>query len=374
MKPIGFEKDRAIDILNKFDIDLIIASSPVNVFYLTGLPSLHVWKNPILYVLENQYPFYGLVKRDGSETLLSWAVFQSVDKFSWVKDIRGTISPKQSLITLVNVIKEFGLEKGKIGLERYMHRYQSEYLRAELPEVTFVDADDAILEMRLIKTDEEINRIKKSTEIAEKAIFKMVEETKEDITDNDLLQIAKKTIIEEGAEGWDHLTLGIGASDPEAPGIGTKMKVGDIARYDIGAVWGGYVSDVSRHVVLNEIPPDAKEKYDMMVQVQEFCEENIKPGVSTVQIKKDSKKFAKSLSRKGLGIITAHSIGLETEELHLFSPMGTAKMEFQENMVLDIEVWTEYKNAILIGIEDCYVIRKDGVERISKLDKGIFIK
>ncbi|MHA1696769.1 MAG: M24 family metallopeptidase [Candidatus Helarchaeota archaeon] len=374
MNPIGFRKDRASEILNKRDIDLLIATTPVNVFYLTGLPTLHVWKNPILYVLENQYPFYGLVKRDGSETLLYWAVYQSLDKFSWVKDARGIISPQQSLVILTNVIKEFGLEKGKIAVEKNMYRYQSEYLKKELPEATFIDADESLLEMRIIKTEEEIRRITKSTEIAEKAIFNMAEETREGISDNELLQIARRTIIDEGADGWDHLTLGIGQSDPEAPGIGTKMRFGDIARFDIGAVWEGYVSDVSRHVVLNEVPEDAKEKYDIMIKVQEFCEENIRPGVSTTEIKKESKKFSKSLIKRGLGVITAHSIGLETEELHFFSPMGSAKLDFQENMVLDIEIWTEYKNANLLGIEDCYVIKKDGVKRITKLNKDIIIK
>ena len=56
MEPIGFNKERTRNILEKQDIDVLIASTPVNVFYLTGLPTLHVAPNPILYVLYNQYP------------------------------------------------------------------------------------------------------------------------------------------------------------------------------------------------------------------------------------------------------------------------------------------------------------------------------
>ena len=47
---------------------------------------------------------------------------------------------------------------------------------------------------------------------------------------------------------------------------------------------------------------------------------------------------------------------------------------FEENMVLDIEVWQNFKNQGLVGIEDCYRITSNGCERLSSLDKNIFVK
>jgi hypothetical protein len=47
MEPIGFSKKKASEVLQKNNIDVLIASTPVNVFYLTGLPTLHVAPNPI---------------------------------------------------------------------------------------------------------------------------------------------------------------------------------------------------------------------------------------------------------------------------------------------------------------------------------------
>jgi len=44
------------------------------------------------------------------------------------------------------------------------------------------------------------------------------------------------------------------------------------------------------------------------------------------------------------------------------------------NMVLDIEIWQNFKNQGLIGVEDCYRITKAGCERLSSLDKNIFVK
>lgn len=374
MEPIGYNKKRANDILDKHDIDVLIAATPVNVFYTTGLPTLHVAPNPILYVLYNQFPSLSLIRRDGEECLVTWFLYNSLDKFSWVKDVEGIVSPKMAMERITEKIEAWSLSDKTIGLETLMPRYQSEYIRKKFPNAKIIDGDQAFLDMRLIKSEEEVKRIKKSTEISEKAIMEMINAVREGITDIELLQIARRTIVNEGAEGWDHLTMGIGSSDPEAPGIGTKMMPGDITRFDVGTVWQGYVSDVSREVVIGPCPEGGEELMERMIKVQEFCVENIKPGLNAKELLKSANKFFKTLVKRGKCYITGHSIGLECEEVHIFSPMRTLDINFEENMVLDIEVWQNFKNFGLVGIEDCYRITKSGCERLSRLDKDIFIK
>jgi Xaa-Pro aminopeptidase len=374
MQPIGYSKEKAQNILRKYNIDVLIASTPVNVFYTTGLPTLHVAPNPILYVLSNQFPSISLITRVGELSLITWITYRSIDKFCWVNDVSGIASPKAAMVEVSDRIEKWGLSEKTIAYESLMPVYQYESLRKKFPNANFILGDQAFLDMRLTKSEEEIKRIKESTVISEKAILAMIDGVYEGITDMELLKIARSTIIDEGAEGWDHLTLGIGSSDPEAPGIGTAMKRGDIARFDIGTIWKGYVSDVSRHVIIGEIPEGAKEILDHMIQVQEYCVNHIKPQTNIKELYDEGKKFYKSITKRGFCYITGHSIGLECEETHLFSPMKTLEMSFEENMVLDIEVWQNYKNQGLIGIEDCYRITKSGCERLSNLPKDFFIK
>jgi Xaa-Pro aminopeptidase len=260
-----------------------------------------------------------------------------------------------------------------IGLESLMPRYQSDWIRERFPHAMIVDGDRAFLDMRLVKTEEEITRIRTSTRIAEKAIMNVINAAREGITDNELLQIARRTIVDEGAEGWDHLTMGLGASDPEAPGLGYTVTRGEINRIDIGVVYKGYVSDISREFVVGQPPEGANEHMDMLIQVQEYLENNVKPGVHAKQVYKEVQRFSKSLSKTGI-YITAHSIGLECEEAHIFSPLRYLDIEFEENMVLDIEVWKTFKDFNLVGIEDCYRITPTGVERVSSLDKTIYVR
>jgi len=374
MEPIGFNKERTRKILEEHDIDVLIASTPVNVFYLTGLPTLHVAPNPILYVLYNQYPSLSLVRRDGEESLITWITYRSVNKFSWVRDIHGIGSPKGAMVSVSDKIEEWGLSNSNIGYESLMPSYQSEYLKSKFPNTTFINGDQAFLDMRLIKSEEEVKRIKKSTQISEKAILNMIDAAYEGISDVELLQIARKTIIEEGAEGWDHLTMSLGSSDPEAPGIGTTLKAGDLNRFDIGTIWKGYVSDVSRELVIGQIPDGANEIMNNLIKIQEFCEQNISPGLNMKELYVDTNKFKKSLIKRGRAFLTGHSIGLECEETHLFSPIKKLDRPFEENMVFDIEIWQNFKNQGLIGIEDCYRITSKGCEKLSSLDKKIFVK
>lgn len=376
VEPIGYDKKKASEVLDKYDIDLAIASTPVNVFYTTGIPVLHVAPNPILYVLSNQYPNLSMVRRDGQESAIVWSLYNSVDAFSWINpsEVYRVGSLEAAINTLLKKVEEWGLSEKKIGLESYMPRYQSEALRKKFPKAKFVEANNAFLDMRLVKTKEEIRRIKKSTEVTEKAIKTLIDTVELNMTDTDLLKIARRTIVEEGAWGWDHLTMSIGPSDPEAPGKGTPVTPNDIIRFDIGAVWEGYISDLSRGVVIGEVPKKAKETMNVMIQVQDYCVNNIKPGVNAKGFSEDARKYLKSITKKGFYLITGHSIGLECEEAHLFSAMGGMDIPFEENMVLDVEVWLNVVGQGLVGVEDCYRVTNSGCECLSELDKDIVVK
>jgi Xaa-Pro aminopeptidase len=376
IKPIGYSKKRAQEVLSKYNIDLLIASTPVNVFYTTGLPVTHVAPNPILYVLSNQYPNLSLVRRDGEESAIVWSLYDSVEEFSWVppSDVFRVGSLEGAIKKLLEKVEEWDLRNKTIGLESYMPRYQSEALQRKFPNATFVDGNQAFIDMRLVKTEEEVRRIKKSTEVAEKAINTCIEAVKLDMKDNELLQLARRTIVDEGAWGWDHLTMSIGSSDPEAPGLGTPVTPNDIVRFDFGAVWEGYISDVSRGVVIGEVPKKAQEAMKYMIQVQEFCADNIKPGINAKEFKEEATNYLKSLTKRGFYLITAHSIGLECEETHLFGPSSAMDVPFERNMVLDLEVWLNVRGQGLVGVEDCYRINDSGCERLSKLNKEIVVK
>ena len=368
MEPIGFNRGRATEVMNTSDLDLLIATTPVNVYYLSGLPTSHVAPNPILFALSSQYPNVAMMRREGDVTLFNWALFRSVDTFCWVDDHQGTFGQESVKSAVWSKIERWGLLGKRIGVESWAPKYILDHLAQKDPDSQIVSADQAFLYMRLVKSDEEIGLIQKATEITEKAIMACVEAAKEGMTDNDFLRLARRTMIEEGADGWDRLTLSIGDSDPEAPGIGTVAKRGDIIRFDFGAVYKGYVSDVNRHVVLGPVPDEAADLIERLIQFQEYYEQRIKPGASIKQVNEGAMAYYKTIRPEGNTWSVGHSIGLECEEAHLFGSYEVLDRPFEKNMVFEIEAWEPF-GGTLIGVEDCYVVTETGCRKVTTLDK-----
>jgi Xaa-Pro aminopeptidase len=254
-----------------------------------------------------------------------------------------------------------------------MPYYQYEQLAKDFPNAKFRVSDDVFIEMRLEKSEEEIRRIKESTRIAESAIKAMIDSVKEDVSDNELIKVAKSKIIDEGGWGVDHVTLGIGSSDPEYPGTGVRMKKADLARFDVGAIYGGYCSDVSRHASIGSPPQDIREASDFMIELQQVCVDAVKPGVKPEKAFAAAEEAHKKSGKEMPFFVTFHSIGLLTEEFHFYDPMkGVSTLPFSKNNVLDIEIWTLSSSQGLVGIEDTYMVTAKGAERISSLERKIY--
>jgi len=374
MTPIGFSKEKCLKIMQKKDIDFLIASTPENVFYTSGLPVRHSENNPILYSLRNSYPSITVVRQNGEESVIAWGVFDPA--YTWVQDYRTIFSRGEAIDALLSIIKEKESQKPNIGIEYKMPFYQFDELKKAFPDAIFTIADDIFTEMRMIKSEEEIERIKKSTLISEKSILAMLEELREGITDIELLEIAKTTVVKEGASGWDHVTLSLGDSDPEAPGTGVKMKKNHITRFDVGAFYKGYCSDISRHAVLGKAPPGVEKTVKQIVDVQQKCIDAIKPDVSALEINELAQKEFEALGEEFPFFPTCHGIGIDCEESHLFDPLYPSGQIFKEGMVFELEYWAPYEpyNNRLIGMEDCFVVTKSGCKRISTLDRLLLFK
>jgi len=353
------------------NIDVVVVTTPRNVFYTSGLPVGHAENNPILFALSNQYPTIVIIYRNGEESLITWSMYDA--SLSWIEEKQGISSQGEASSAVVSFIEKAGAEEGIIGVESLTPYYVYEKLKHSFSDATFKVADDVFLEMSLIKSEEEIRRIRESTRIAEKAIKAMIDAVAEGVSDIDFIKIAKSTVIEEGAAGFDHVTLSIGLSDPEAPGTGIKMKKGDLSRFDIGAIYKGYCSDVNRHAILGNIPSDIQEAFEATLYMQQAYVDAIKSGVSVAEVHKVAQEAYESTDWEATVFATLHSIGLQTEEFHFFDPLrGPASRNFEANMVLDVEVWTPHPECGLLGNEDTYLVTEKGCEGISTLDRKIF--
>jgi predicted dehydrogenase/Xaa-Pro aminopeptidase/putative sterol carrier protein len=369
-EPLGYNRKRAAAIMEKYNLDLLVAASPVNVYYLSGLPLLHSADNPILLALNNQYPNLAMILREGDGTLIHWDVFKSADRFSWFTDTVGIESQAEVSLALASKIRQWGLVGKRAGIESTAPKFLVDALTGEKGGMTVAAADEAFLDMRLVKTPREIEYLQKAADITELALKDTIAAVKEGVTDLELLRIAKGSLIKHGADDWDHLTMTIGDSDPEAPGTGRAVKRGEIVRLDFGGICKGYVADINQEVVVGDAPPEADKLIQGLLDFQHYFEERIKPGVNMKALSDEALAWYKKTVPNGIAFSIGHSIGLQCEDQHIFGALGQLDRSFEENMVFEIEAWEPYGGA-LIGVEDCYVVTKDGCRKMTTMPKHI---
>ena len=369
VEPIGYNQKKAAEVMRDYDLDLLIAASPVNVYYLSGLPLLHSAANPILLALNNQYPNLAMIRREGDGTVIHWDVFKSIDRFSWFHDAVGIESQADVGRALFSKIRKWGLAGKRVGIESTAPKFLLDAI-ADKTGMAVVTADQAFLDMRLVKTPLEIEYLQKAADITEAALKDTIAIVREGVTDLELLKTGRDAMLKHGADDWDHLTLTIGDSDPEAPGTGRAVKKGEIVRLDFGAIYKGYVADINQEVVVGKAPPEADKLIQGLLDFQNYFEKRIKPGVNMKKLSEEALAWYKETVPNGIAFSIGHSIGLQCEDQHIFGALGTLDRPFEENMVFEIEAWEPY-NGALIGVEDCYVVTGDGCRKMTTMPKTI---
>ena len=367
-QPVGYNKQRAAALMEEHNLDFMLVSSPLNVWYTTGLPTLHGAANPILEALSNKFPSFGIIRRDGSVMLLCWVGFMSVDEFCWADDSVAIFS--KDMLDLPSTLEEMGFAGGRVGIESDIPKYAADNL-AEGEGVELVACDEILNELRLVKSEEEIARLTRAMEITHIVTEKCLGILKEGLTDNELIDFARQEMLRQGAEDWNHFTIRFGDSDPEAPGTGRALQAGEIVRLDLGAVYKGYVADLNKHAIIGKADDEAKGILENLVKLQSFCAQRIKPGVNMNELSEAAIDWYDAQVPDGMAYLMGHSIGLHVEDAHLFGTLGGPDREFEENMVLEIEAWEAYGD-IQLGVEDLYVVTKDGCKKLSSLTPDIY--
>ena len=366
--PVGYNKSRAAALMEKHGLDILFVSSPLNVYYTTGLPMPHGAPNPILEALSNKFPNFSVIRRDGAVTLLNWAGFASVEEFCWAEDSVAIFSRDMLADTLLPTLEEMGLTGTRVGVECDVPKYVADILTGG--GMQLLECDELLNELRLVKSEEEIARLARAAEITQDVIGACLGVLEEGITDSELISFARQEMLRRGAEDWNHFTIRFGDSDPEAPGIGRALQRGEVVRLDLGVVYKSYVSDLNKHAIIGQVDDEARAVLEGLIQLQRWCEENIRPGVNMHELGEAACEWYDENVPDGMAYLMGHSIGLQVEDMHLFGSLGGADIAFEENMVFEIEAWENYADTRL-GVEDLYVVTKDGCKKLSSLTPDI---
>jgi Xaa-Pro aminopeptidase len=141
---------------------------------------------------------------------------------------------------------------------------------------------------------------------------------------------------------------------------------------DFGALYNGYISDITRTVAVGEPSEKMKEIYKVTLAAQEMALEKIKPGMTGIEADAIARDY---ITSKGYGDAfghsTGHGIGLEVHE----GPALSFRSEtvLVPNMIVTVEPGIYLPGIGGVRIEDDIIITKDGNVRLTHSPKELII-
>jgi len=341
--------------------DAVICLSPENFAYVSGfvVPSqpLMRWRHAAIVVTADGKCAFLAV--DMEESTLKSKV-NDVDVRIWGE---FTDNPMQ---VLADLLKDMGLADAKIGTEmNYIFAGDYSELTRELPDAKFVAAEGYLGRLRQIKTEDEIDLMRRLSRIADESIYKALMDVAAGSTEMDIAGGLIKNIYSLGA---DDFKLMIVATGPRSvfPNVGPSLRVleeQDICRVEIFSVINGYHAGVCRTAQVQSAPEHAEDIWKNLVECKYLVLDMIKPGASSKAI---YEAFIKHLSKLNLPPIKfiGHGIGLHLHEEPYVGMYSDVSLE--AGMVLGIEPLV-YDTGCGFGMQnkDIVLVTESGSELLS---------
>ncbi len=225
----------------------------------------------------------------------------------------------------------------------------------------------------MIKTKEEIEKLKYASSLTDKGFEYICKNIKPGMTEIQIAKMLDEYMFSLGASGVAFDTIvGSGVNSSQIHSIPTERKIQeeDIILMDFGYIVNGYCSDMSRTIFVGKITDKQKEMYDLVYKTQMNAIENIKVGMTAKEADLLGRKF---ILDKGLDYNHAlgHGIGQVVHEELVLSPKRDTILE--KNMVFTIEPGIYLENEFGIRIEDVVLLKDDGVETLSNATKKVVV-
>lgn len=341
-------------------LDALISISPENVAYTSGIvvPSqpLMRWRHAICVVTADGRT--AMVVVDMEETTVRGSAVGGD-----VRVYREFI--EDPMDKLCDLLSDFKLERSRIGIEMaYLPARDHLTLHKRLAGVTLVPADKMFSDLRMIKTQEEVNLLGGLSRITDRAIGDALKSARRGMTEMDLAGLLLKGIFAGGAENFKLMIIATGERS-QYPNVGPTDRVlqkGDIIRMEIFGVKRGYHTGVCRTAIVGEPTPEQAKIWANLIECKYSVMDMIKPGANAKEV---YQRFLKKFDELGFKPISfvGHGIGLSLHEEPYLGRYGDRNLE--EGMVLAIEPLVFIPGRFGMQNKDMIAVTRTGCDLLS---------
>ncbi|WAA10447.1 M24 family metallopeptidase [Fervidibacillus albus] len=281
---------------------------------------------------------------------------------------RGSIAEEIDRICKEKKLTKIGFEEQHLTVAVYKG-YEQQISASLVPVSNIVE------KIRLIKTEDEIKILKVAADIADAAfkhILDFIRPGKTELEVSNELEFFMRKIGATSSSFDTIVASGFRSALPHGVATDKPIEKGDIVTLDYGALYNGYVSDITRTIAVGEPKDELKKIYEIVLEAQLRGVEQIRPGMTGKEADAITRDY---ITEKGFGEYfghsTGHGIGLEVHE----GPALSLKSEtiLEPGMVVTVEPGIYVPNLGGVRIEDDLFITENGNERLTHSAKELII-
>lgn len=269
-------------------------------------------------------------------------------------------------------------KKLRIGVASWLDTsvVQMEGIKAAFPDAEIVRADGIMVELRSIKSENEIACLREGYRIADIASQQVIKEIKPGMTELQMVGVAQRVIYEEGAE-YEGLPMYVFSQESTRHAISRssyrKFEYGDIVQLNLSAKVDGYSASIGYPVVLGKLEGARRDIVLFGRDAHFWTQEQLGAGVLASDVAKNYYEYFKSNGYEenfvygpmhGTGLIEVEAPWVETISDYQFKP----NMTFQIDTFISTEEFgVRWEKGIAITENGCKVLSPE-IGELFELD------
>ena len=358
--------DRVRAELRARDITALLITPGANLRYLTGYHG-----DP-----ETERITCLVVGADGSAHLLAPVLEVPLVEASVAADldvpIVGWTETEDSIARLATLVPA---THGRVAVDERMWAARSLALRSARPGLEQVDAAPVLRELRMRKSAEEIESLRRAAAAIDSVHAAMGQWLRAGRTEREVGADIADAILAAGHRSADFVIVASGpnGASPHADVTDRVVSAGEPVVVDIGgSMPDGYCSDSTRVYSVGEPSEQYRRSYDVLLQAQQAQCDAARPGLRAGELDALGRQI---ITDAGYGELfihrTGHGIGLDTHE-DPYVVAGNAQ-PLEDGMAFSIEPGIYHPGRYGARIEDIVVCTADGAERLNRRPRELAV-